>query len=140
MQRLAYTGAVILREGALGVGYSELDIRRVLDATDIVALIGASVALKRVGRRYVGLCPFHQERTGSFSVNGEDGVYYCFGCHAKGDALTFVRETQGMDFVEALEYLADRAHVAIENTTSVSTTDRNLKTRLYDGYHRLARW
>lgn len=122
------------------MGYSELDIRRVLDATDIVALIGASVALKRVGRRYVGLCPFHQERTGSFSVNGEDGVYYCFGCHAKGDALTFVRETQGMDFVEALEYLADRAHVAIEHTTSVSTTDRNLKTRLYDGYHRLAQW
>ncbi len=121
------------------MGYSELDIRRVLDATDIVTLIGASVALKRVGRRYVGLCPFHQERTGSFSVNGEDGVYYCFGCHAKGDAITFVRETQGVDFVEALEYLADRAHVAIEQTTN-APADRNLKTRLFDGYDRLAQW
>jgi len=121
------------------VGYSELDIRRVLDATDIVTLIGASVALKRVGRRYVGLCPFHQERSGSFSVNGEDGVYYCFGCHAKGDAITFVRETQGIDFVDALEYLADRAHVTIEQATS-TPTDRNVKTRLYDGYERLAQW
>jgi DNA primase len=121
------------------VGYSELDIRRVLDATDIVALVGSTVALKRVGRRYVGLCPFHQEHTGSFSVNGEDGVYYCFGCHAKGDAITFVRETQGVDFVEALEYLADRAHVVIEATQS-APADRNLKTRLYNGYERLAQW
>ncbi|MCL5973301.1 MAG: DNA primase [Ferrimicrobium sp.] len=121
------------------MAYSELDIRRVLDATDIVALIGGTVALKRVGRRYVGLCPFHQERSASFSVNGEDGIYYCFGCHAKGDAITFVRETQGVDFVEALEYLADRAHVVIEASARVPA-DRNAKARLYDGYERLTQW
>ena len=61
---------------------------------------------KRVGRRWVGLCPFHAEKTPSFSVNAELGLYYCFGCGAKGDVITFVREIEHLDFVGAVEWLA----------------------------------
>jgi DNA primase len=120
------------------MAYADIDVRRVLEATDLVGLVGAQVALKRVGRRWVGLCPFHQERTPSFSVNAEEGLYYCFGCHARGDAITFVRETQGLDFVEALELLADRAHIPL--TPVAGPTDRNLRARLVDAYRRLAEW
>jgi DNA primase len=89
------------------------DVARVRAATDLVALIGERTALKRVGRRFVGLCPFHAEKTGSFSVNAEEGLYYCFGCQASGDAISFVRATEGIDFVEAVERLANRAGITI---------------------------
>ncbi len=89
------------------------DVARVRAATDLVALIGEQTALKRVGRRFVGLCPFHAEKTGSFSVNAEEGLYYCFGCQASGDAISFVRATEGVDFVEAVERLANRAGITI---------------------------
>ena len=89
------------------------DVARVRSATDLVALIGEQTALKRVGRRFVGLCPFHAEKTGSFSVNAEEGLYYCFGCQASGDAISFVRATEGVDFVEAVERLANRAGITI---------------------------
>lgn len=94
---------------------ADADVRRVRDATDLVALVSETVALRRVGRRWVGLCPFHDERSPSFSVNPELGVYYCFGCHARGDAITFVREVQGLDFTEAVEQLARRAGLRIEH-------------------------
>ncbi len=86
---------------------------KVLDQTDILALIGEHVALKRVGSRYVGLCPFHSENTPSFSVNAEEGFFYCFGCHASGDAISFVRQIERLDFVPAVEYLAGRAGIAL---------------------------
>lgn len=92
----------------------DADIRRVREATDLVAVVSEVVALRRVGRRWVGLCPFHDERTPSFSVDAELGLYYCFGCHAKGDAITFVRELQGLDFHSAVELLAARAGIRIE--------------------------
>ncbi|MGB9112758.1 MAG: CHC2 zinc finger domain-containing protein, partial [Acidimicrobiales bacterium] len=95
------------------MGIPDEDVARVRTATDIVALIGEHTALKRVGRRFQGLCPFHSERSPSFSVNAEEGLYYCFGCQAHGDAITFVRETEGLDFADAVERLAARAGIAI---------------------------
>jgi DNA primase len=74
------------------VGIVDEDVARVRESTDIVALVSEHLALKRVGRRYVGLCPFHQEKTPSFNVNPEMARYYCFGCNASGDAISFVRE------------------------------------------------
>ena len=93
------------------------DVAAVRSATDILALIGEYTPLKRVGRRYVGLCPFHAEKTGSFSVNAEEGLYYCFGCQVSGDAITFLRNIEGCDFVEAVERLAARAGIAIRHDT-----------------------
>jgi DNA primase len=94
--------------------YTRDSIDRVRDAVDMVALVGARTDLRRVGSRWVGLCPFHDERTPSFSVNAEDGLYYCFGCGAKGDAIGFVRETEALDFPGAVELLAERTGVALE--------------------------
>ena len=93
------------------MGIHDEDVARVREATDIVAVISEYVQLKRVGRRWQGLCPFHAEKTPSFSVNAEMGVYHCFGCKASGDAITFLREVEHADFVEAVERLAGRAGI-----------------------------
>jgi DNA primase len=95
------------------MGIPDEDVARVRAATDIVALIGEHTALKRQGRRWVGLCPFHGEKTASFSVNAEEGFYYCFGCQAKGDAISFVRATEHLDFVDAVRRLADKSGITI---------------------------
>ncbi|MBO0893834.1 MAG: DNA primase, partial [Acidimicrobiales bacterium] len=89
------------------------DVAAVRAQTDIVALIGEHLSLRRQGRRFVGLCPFHTEKTPSFSVNPEQGLYYCFGCQASGDAISFLRVVEHLDFVEAVERLAARAGVTL---------------------------
>jgi DNA primase len=88
---------------------------RVREAIDFVELVSARTELRRAGpRSYEGLCPFHDERTPSFSVEPVEKVYYCFGCQASGDVFTFVQETEGIDFKGALELLADRAGIELE--------------------------
>ncbi len=88
---------------------------RVRDAIDFVELVSTRTELRRAGpRSYEGLCPFHDERTPSFSVEPTEKVYYCFGCQASGDLFTFVQETEGVDFKGALELLADRAGVELQ--------------------------
>jgi DNA primase len=89
-------------------------IDRLRDAVDMADLVGAKTDLRRVGSRFTALCPFHDERTPSFSVNAEEKLFYCFGCQAKGDAIGFVEQTEGLDFVEAVELLADRYGVQLE--------------------------
>jgi DNA primase len=89
-------------------------VEQVRAAVDMVDLVGARTQLRKVGARYTGRCPFHEERTPSFSVNAVDKLYYCFGCHAKGDAITFVRETENLDFAGAIEWLAERFRVELE--------------------------
>lgn len=87
---------------------------RVREAIDFVELVSTRTELRRAGpRSYEGLCPFHDERTPSFSVEPVEKVYYCFGCQASGDVFTFVQETEGVDFKGALELLADRAGVEL---------------------------
>ncbi len=95
------------------MGIPDEDVARVRAATDIVALVGEHAALKRQGQRFVGLCPFHSEKTPSFSVNAEAGLYHCFGCQASGDAISFVRAMEHLDFVDAVRRLADRAGITI---------------------------
>jgi DNA primase len=89
-------------------------IDRLRDAVDMVDLVGSKTDLRRVGSRFTGLCPFHDERTPSFSVNAQDKLFYCFGCQAKGDAIGFVEQAEGVDFVEAVELLAERYGVQLE--------------------------
>ena len=109
----------------------EEDVARVRAATDIVALVSEHSALKRQGTRWVGLCPFHQEKTPSFSVNAEMGVFYCFGCQRSGDAITFVREVEHVDFVEAVRRLADRSGVTITEDAAAGA-ERRRRAPLYD--------
>src|SRR5215216_4899460 len=80
----------------------------------MVDLIGAHSDLRRVGQRWTGLCPFHDERTPSFSVNAEHKRFHCFGCSASGDAIDFVQEIEALDFVGALEFLAERYNVELQ--------------------------
>jgi DNA primase len=115
------------------------DVAQVRAATDIVALIGEHAALKRVGRRWTGLCPFHTEKSPSFSVNAEEGFYYCFGCQASGDAITFVRATEHLDFVDAVRMLADRAGVALHEDAEAGK-DRKRRTVLLDALERAVEW
>jgi DNA primase len=89
-------------------------VRLIVERTDIVALIGDFVRLEKKGGRYVGLCPFHNEKTPSFSVDREKGFYYCFGCQKGGDAIKFLMEQEKLTYREALEDLAKRAGVPIE--------------------------
>ena len=107
------------------------DVVRVRAATDIVALISEHAALKKQGTRWVGLCPFHQEKTPSFSVNAEMGVFHCFGCQQSGDAITFVREIDHVDFVEAVRRLAERSGITITEDPT-ATADRQRRAPLHD--------
>jgi DNA primase len=88
-------------------------VAKVRDAIDAIEIVGEHVRLKRRGRRFVGLCPFHDEKTPSFSVDPENGLYYCFGCHAGGDMIDFVMRLERLEFPEAVEQLARRYGVPL---------------------------
>jgi DNA primase len=94
--------------------YTADSVERVKDAVDMVDLVSAHSDLRRVGQRWTGLCPFHDERTPSFSVNAEHKRYHCFGCSASGDAIDFVQEIEALDFVGSLEFLAERYNVELK--------------------------
>jgi DNA primase len=89
-------------------------LERVKQAADIVEVISAHTDLRRQGARMVGLCPFHEERTPSFSVDPQEKLYHCFGCGVGGDVIKFVEEKEGLGFAEAVEVLADRYGVELE--------------------------
>ena len=94
--------------------YTQDSIERTREAVDMVELVSARTELRRVGTRWLGLCPFHDERTPSFSVDAERKLYNCFGCGVGGDAITFVRELEALDFPEAVELLAERYNVELK--------------------------
>src|SRR5512132_3458228 len=104
--------------------------REVLSATDLVALVGGATSLKKAGASWKGLCPFHTEKTPSFNVHPDKGFYYCFGCGAKGDAITFVRETERLEFPEAVAYLARLAGISLPVRKSGTRVDRAKETRV----------
>jgi DNA primase len=117
----------------------------VRDRTDILAVVSESVpSLKKRGRRFVGLCPFHKERTPSFHVNPDSGLYYCFGCKESGDAFTFLERVEGSTFGEAVRALAERAGIPIEEDRGAapSDADRHKKEReaLYSVMQMAATW
>jgi DNA primase len=126
------------------MGILDDDVARVRESTDLVALAGEHIALKRVGRRFMGLCPFHTEKTPSFSINPELSVYHCFGCQKSGDAITFIREVEHLDFVEAVERLAARSGITLRYDNANVSKDRKRNARLSEVvgaavtfYHRL---
>jgi len=124
------------------VGIVDEDIAKVRAATDFVALAGEHLALRRVGTRWVGLCPFHAENSPSFSVNSELGLYYCFGCGAKGDVITFVREIEHLDFVEAVEKLAGRSGITLryDDQGGGRSGDQLRRARIYETLEKAIEW
>lgn len=112
------------------MGIVDEDIARVRQATDLVALVSEHTQLRKVGSRWSGLCPFHSEKSPSFSVNQAEGLYYCFGCRVSGDAITFLRELEGLDFVEAVERLAAKAGIALNYTDRAESATRQKRKGL----------
>ena len=103
--------------------YSREVIDEVISRNDIVDVISGYVKLKKNGSSYTGLCPFHNEKSPSFSVSGQRQLYHCFGCGAGGNVITFVMEYENMTFLEAVKMLGERAGVALPQT-SMSEEDR----------------
>ena len=122
------------------MGIVDEDVVRVRETTDVVAVISEYTQLKRVGLRFQGLCPFHAEKTGSFSVNAEDGLYYCFGCGVGGDIITFVQEKEQLDFVAAVEMLANKANISLRYTTSGQGEVRRRKAILQETIGKAVEW
>jgi len=120
----------------------EETIQQVLAATDIVALVGRSVKLRKAGTNHLGLCPFHNERTPSFNVSPSRGTYHCFGCGAGGSAIRFVMEHDGMSFIEAVKRLADAAGIRIVEEVWDANAEAEAKQRslLLRAHRETAEW
>jgi DNA primase len=122
------------------VAIAEDDIERVRAAQPISAVIGNYVVLKRSGRNYQGLCPFHGEKTPSFSVRDETGRYKCFGCGASGDVFKFVQEVERIDFVGAVEHLAAKVGITLNYTQGGPSRDRQRNKELLELMERAVEW
>lgn len=121
--------------------YSQDFIEEVLDRNDIVDVISSYVTLKKKGANFWGLCPFHGEKTPSFSVNTNQQFYHCFGCHAGGDAISFVEKVERMDFKESVTFLAERANLTIpKSTRSENHIPTDEKEKMYSVMKEAARW
>jgi len=120
--------------------FSRESVDRVKDAADIVEVVSGYTDLRRAGQRFTGLCPFHDERTPSFSVDPVQKVYYCFGCEAGGDVFRFVQEKQGLEFPDAVEALAERYGVELEREEEDPRAEerRRKRARLYELLERTA--
>ena len=116
------------------------DIERVRAAQPISAVIGNYVTLKRAGRNFQGLCPFHGEKTPSFNVRDETGRYKCFGCGASGDVFKFVQEVERLDFVGAVEHLAAKVGVTLNYTQGGPPRDRQRNKELLEVMERAVEW
>lgn len=106
---------------------------------DITEVVSSYVNLKRRGRNMVGLCPFHGEKTPSFNIYTENGSFYCFGCGAGGDVITFIMKIENLDYIDAVKFLAQRAGLSMpENTYDDSMA--NLRNRIYEINRQAARY
>ncbi len=122
--------------------YTDESIERVRQAVDMLDLVGAKTELKRSGSQWMGTCPFHDERTPSFSVNATDKVFHCFGCGEGGDLFKFVELTEGLPFREALESLADRYAVTLDlaDEDPQAAERRRHRERLLELLERTSTW
>ena len=107
--------------------------------SDIEEIVGAYVNVKRRGRNLVGLCPFHSEKTPSFTVYPDSQSFYCFGCGAGGDVVTFVRRIENLDYIEAVKLLAQRAGIPMPED-GYDDSFAKLKTRILEINRELARF
>ena len=112
--------------------YGEDIVEEVRQKTDIVDLVGQYVHLKKKGSSYFGLCPFHGEKTASFSVSPGKQIFYCFGCGKAGDSIRFLMEYENLSFVEALEELAERANVTLPKEEKRDKGEEDLRYKILE--------
>jgi len=122
------------------MGILDEDVVRVRETADIIAVVTAHTQLKKVGANWSGLCPFHGEKSPSFSVNPEKGVFYCFGCQAKGDVISFVRDMEHLDFQGAVEQLAGKFGIALRYTDKFEGERREARSKLRDAMAAAVDW
>lgn len=118
--------------------YSRELIDEVIEANSIVDVVSGYVTLKKTGRNYTGLCPFHNEKTPSFSVSPDKNLFYCFGCQEGGSTIDFLMKIENIDFLEALEMLAARAGITLPKTGDFDEARDNQKKRFYQIHRDLA--
>ena len=118
----------------------EEDLEQLRASLSISEVIQQYIALRRVGRNWVGLCPFHAERSPSFNVREETGRYKCFGCGAAGDAFTFIQEMEHVDFVSAVEQLAAKAGITLHYTSGGESKDRQRRKQLVEAMSTAVEW
>lgn len=116
------------------------DIERIRSTVSIVDVVSTRVQLKKTGRNWVGLCPFHAERSPSFNVREETGRYKCFGCDASGDVFRFVQEVEHVDFVTAVEQLAATAGIQLTYTTTGQSRERARRKLLIEAMGEAVEW
>lgn len=114
-------------------------INQLRDGNDIESVISSYIELRRRGRNLVGLCPFHNEKTPSFTVYPETSSYFCFGCGAGGDVIGFIRNIENLDYIEAVKFLADRAGMKMPDANYDDTT-ANLRRKIYEANREAARF
>ena len=113
--------------------YPEELVNEVMQANDIVDIVSGYVRLKRSGSSYMGCCPFHREKTPSFHVSTDKQLYHCFGCGAGGSVIQFIMNAEGLDFPDALRFLADRAGIRLpENDGSRDDEKYKRKQKMYE--------
>src|SRR5690606_12635603 len=106
------------------------NVERIKERLDIVDIVGSRVQLRRAGRNFKGLCPFHQEKTPSFVVFPDSQSYHCFGCQRNGDIFSFVMDTENLTFPDAMERLAQRAGIELESRRPVNPERDEHRQRL----------
>ncbi len=116
------------------------DIERLRSSVSIVDIVQAYVALRKVGRNWSGLCPFHAEKSASFTVREEMGRYHCFGCGASGDVFKFVQEIEHTDFVGAVEQLATKAGIQLRYTSGGESKERLRRKQLIEAMDKAVDW
>jgi DNA primase catalytic core len=121
--------------GRVGPRMADDWVERVRAANDIVEVVGQVVQLRRVGRNWTGLCPFHKEKSPSFSVNADRQFYHCFGCKAGGDVFRFIQETEKVEFLEAVELLSRRVGIPVPERR---TGERAVRTPLLEALEQAA--
>ena len=119
---------------------ADTDIERLRESVSIVDTIQAYVQLRRVGRNWVGLCPFHAEKSGSFNIREETRRYKCFGCGASGDVFKFIQEIEHLDFVGAIEHIAGKAGYQLTYTTGGQSKDRQRSKQLTEIMMQAVEW
>src|SRR5574344_550345 len=97
-------------------------VTQIKDRLDIVEVVSEQVILKKSGKRYWGLCPFHKEKTPSFSVEPSMGIYKCFGCGEGGDAISFIMKTQNREFMDVIKDLAEKFHLDMPSNLNFNVT------------------